>query len=233
MKVSWDKAESDLQGMDSAVVDQLKENAKWSCTVFRLRITPPTKAPTVQSCGIAPTRMADPRPRQRPHEYFLLYTQTDSEQEFEILASETFTRSRADAPGWIRGSMGSRHRFDPAERAVPSALHPGQAARLHMLACRQHERYRPCDAALRSPAISSLASSSPRRALAAVRPPRAVLAIVLYALFGILDLYIVPSAPSAYADPYAFFCPVALSSSAHVHAMFKPIMQPVLTGIAI
>ncbi|MGH3214220.1 MAG: hypothetical protein ACRDL9_06550, partial [Trebonia sp.] len=62
-----------------------------------------------------------------------------------------------------------------------------------------------------------------------------VLAIVLYALFGILDLYIVPSAAKwIWLIRYAFFCPVALVVLRLTFTRwFKPIMQPVLTGMAI
>ena len=62
-----------------------------------------------------------------------------------------------------------------------------------------------------------------------------VLAIVLYALFGILDLYIVPSAAKwIWLIRYAFFCPVALVVLRLTFTRwFRPIMQPVLTGMAI
>ena len=86
MKVSWDKAESDLQGMDSAVVDQLKENAE-----MVLHRIPPAYYPADEGAdGAVMWHRAYPHGRPAgqdggPHEYFLLYTQTDSEQEFEIL----------------------------------------------------------------------------------------------------------------------------------------------------
>ena len=61
-----------------------------------------------------------------------------------------------------------------------------------------------------------------------------VLAIVLYALFGILDLFIVPSvARWIWVIRYAVFCPVALGVLALTFTRwFKPIMQPVLSGLA-
>jgi signal transduction histidine kinase len=62
-----------------------------------------------------------------------------------------------------------------------------------------------------------------------------VLAIVLYALFGILDLYIVPSAAKwMWLIRYAIFCPGALAVLRLTFTQwFKPVMQQVLTGMAI
>jgi len=62
-----------------------------------------------------------------------------------------------------------------------------------------------------------------------------VLAIVLYALFGILDLYIVPSAAMwMWLIRYAFVCPVLLVVLRLTFTRwFKPVMQPVLTGTAV
>jgi signal transduction histidine kinase len=62
-----------------------------------------------------------------------------------------------------------------------------------------------------------------------------VLAIVLYALFGILDLYIVPSAAKwIWLIRYVFYIPVALVVLRLTFTRwFKPVMQPVLTGVAI
>jgi signal transduction histidine kinase len=62
-----------------------------------------------------------------------------------------------------------------------------------------------------------------------------VLAIVLYAVFGILDLYIVPSAAKwIWLIRYAFVIPVALLVLRLTFTRwFKPVMQPVLTGMAI
>jgi signal transduction histidine kinase len=62
-----------------------------------------------------------------------------------------------------------------------------------------------------------------------------ILAVALYALFGILDLYIVPSAAEwIWLIRYAFFCPAALAVLWLTFTQrFKPIMQPVLSGVAI
>ena len=61
-----------------------------------------------------------------------------------------------------------------------------------------------------------------------------VLAIVLYALFGILDLFIVPDvASSIWIIRYAIVCPVALAVLGLTFTRwFKPIAQPVLCGLA-
>lgn len=62
-----------------------------------------------------------------------------------------------------------------------------------------------------------------------------VLAIVLYALFGLLDLYIVPSAAKwIWLIRYAIVCPAAVAVLRLTFTQrFKPLMQPVLTGMAI
>jgi signal transduction histidine kinase len=62
-----------------------------------------------------------------------------------------------------------------------------------------------------------------------------ILAIVLYALFGILDLYIVPGVVGwIWLIRYAIFCPIALAVLCLTFTQrFKPIMQPVLSGLAI
>jgi len=62
-----------------------------------------------------------------------------------------------------------------------------------------------------------------------------VLAIVLYALFGVLDLFIVPDvAGSIWIIRYAVFCPVALAVLGFTFTRwFKPMAQPVLSGLAI
>lgn len=62
-----------------------------------------------------------------------------------------------------------------------------------------------------------------------------VLAVVLYALFGILDVFIVPGAAKwIWVIRYGIFCPVALAVLRMTFtARFKPVMQPVLSGVAI
>lgn len=62
-----------------------------------------------------------------------------------------------------------------------------------------------------------------------------ILAAVLYALFGILDLYIAPSAAKwIWVIRYAIFCPAALVVLRLTFTeRFKAIMQPVLSGLAI
>lgn len=62
-----------------------------------------------------------------------------------------------------------------------------------------------------------------------------VLAIVLYALFGILDLFIVPNvAMSIWFIRYAIFCPVALAVLGLTFTRgFKRIVQPTLAGLAV
>ncbi len=62
-----------------------------------------------------------------------------------------------------------------------------------------------------------------------------ILAVALYALFGILDLYIVPSAAEwIWLIRYAVFCPAALAVLWLTFTQrFKPIMQPVLSGTAV
>jgi signal transduction histidine kinase len=61
-----------------------------------------------------------------------------------------------------------------------------------------------------------------------------VLAIVLYALFGILDLFLVPDvARWIWVIRYAIFCPIALAVLGLTFTRwFKPIMQPVLAALA-
>jgi signal transduction histidine kinase len=62
-----------------------------------------------------------------------------------------------------------------------------------------------------------------------------VLAIVLYALFGILDLIIVPDvARSLWVIRYAIFCPIALAVlGLSFTSWFKSVMQPILCGLAV
>jgi len=62
-----------------------------------------------------------------------------------------------------------------------------------------------------------------------------ILAVLLYALFGILDLYIVPSAAKwIWLIRYAIFCPTALVVLRLTFTQrFRAIMQPVLSGLAI
>jgi signal transduction histidine kinase len=62
-----------------------------------------------------------------------------------------------------------------------------------------------------------------------------ILAVVLYALFGILDVLIVPGqAKWIWIIRYAVFCPAALAVLRLTFTQrFRPIMQPVLSGIAI
>ena len=61
-----------------------------------------------------------------------------------------------------------------------------------------------------------------------------VLAMVLYALFGILDLFIVPDvARSIWFIRYAVFCPIALIVLAVSFTQrFERVMQPVLCALA-
>jgi signal transduction histidine kinase len=62
-----------------------------------------------------------------------------------------------------------------------------------------------------------------------------ILAVVLYALFGILDVFIVPGqAKWIWIIRYAVFCPAALAVLRLTFTpRFRSIMQPVLSGIAI
>jgi signal transduction histidine kinase len=62
-----------------------------------------------------------------------------------------------------------------------------------------------------------------------------ILAVVLYALFGILDVFIVPGeAKWIWVIRYAVFCPAALAVLRLTFTRrFRPVMQPVLSGIAI
>ena len=62
-----------------------------------------------------------------------------------------------------------------------------------------------------------------------------ILAVVLYALFGILDVLIVPGeAKWIWVIRYAVFCPAALAVLRLTFSRrFRPVMQPVLSGIAI
>jgi signal transduction histidine kinase len=61
-----------------------------------------------------------------------------------------------------------------------------------------------------------------------------VLALLLYALFGILDFYIVPvDARWIWVIRYVIFCPVAVAVFGLTFTRwFKPVMQPVLAGVA-
>ena len=61
-----------------------------------------------------------------------------------------------------------------------------------------------------------------------------VLALLLYALFGILDFYIVPvGARWIWVIRYVIFCPVALAVFGLTFTRwFGPVMQPVLAGVA-
>ena len=62
-----------------------------------------------------------------------------------------------------------------------------------------------------------------------------VLAIVLYALFGILDLFIVPDVASQiWVIRYAIFCPAAVLVLGFTFTRgFKPMMQPTLSVLAV
>lgn len=62
-----------------------------------------------------------------------------------------------------------------------------------------------------------------------------ILAVVLYAVFGILDVFIVPGqAKWIWIIRYAVFCPAALVVLRLTFSQrFRPVMQPVLAGIAI
>lgn len=87
LKVSWDRAESDLDGVDPAVVVQLKHNAEEI-----LHDIPPSEHPADEGYwdGIMWHRgEAHERLREQPdgpQNYFLFYTKNRSGQEFEILA---------------------------------------------------------------------------------------------------------------------------------------------------
>src|SRR5262245_12503934 len=61
-----------------------------------------------------------------------------------------------------------------------------------------------------------------------------ILALLLYALFGILDFYIVPDvARWIWLIRYAIFCPAVLVVLGLTFTRwFKPVMQPVLSGVA-
>jgi signal transduction histidine kinase len=62
-----------------------------------------------------------------------------------------------------------------------------------------------------------------------------ILAVVLYALFGILDYFAVPGvAKWIWLIRYAIFCPTALAVLGMTFTQrFKPVMRPVLCGLAI
>jgi signal transduction histidine kinase len=62
-----------------------------------------------------------------------------------------------------------------------------------------------------------------------------ILAVTLYALFGILDVYTVPSAfARIWLIRYAIFCPAALAVLWLTFSdRFKPVMQPVLSALAV
>src|SRR5215471_21757449 len=61
------------------------------------------------------------------------------------------------------------------------------------------------------------------------------LALLLYALFGILDFYIVPvGARWIWVIRYVIFCPIALAVFGLTFTRwFRPVMQPVLAGVAV
>ena len=61
-----------------------------------------------------------------------------------------------------------------------------------------------------------------------------VLAIVLYALFGILDLFVAPDvAGKIWVIRYAIFCPIALAVLAFTFTRwFKQAMQPTLSALS-
>jgi len=61
-----------------------------------------------------------------------------------------------------------------------------------------------------------------------------ILAVLLYALFGILDFFIVPDAARwIWLIRYAIFCPAALVVLGLTFTRwFKPVMQPILAGVA-
>ena len=87
LKVSWDKAESDLDSVDPAVVLQLKHNAEEI-----LHDIPPWEYPADEGAydrvmwhrGEAHTRLEEQS--DGPQNYFLFYTANESDQEFEVLA---------------------------------------------------------------------------------------------------------------------------------------------------
>ncbi len=87
LKVSWDKAESDLGSVDLAVLVQLKRNAEEI-----LHDIPPCEHPADEGAhdgimwhrGEAHERLIGQS--DGPENYFLVYTKNGSEQAFEILA---------------------------------------------------------------------------------------------------------------------------------------------------
>ena len=100
MRVSWDNAESDLESIDPAVVDQLKLNAEQI-----LHHLPPIDHPADEGAagGIMWHRGC---PHERPagqaggpREYFLFYVKTNSSPEFEILAVRSIYQV---ASMWVR-----------------------------------------------------------------------------------------------------------------------------------
>ena len=62
-----------------------------------------------------------------------------------------------------------------------------------------------------------------------------VLAVVLYALFGILDIYVAPGATTwIWTIRYAIYCPAGLAVLGLTFTRwYKPVMQPVNAGIAV
>ena len=106
MKVSWHKAEPDLQGIDPLVVAQLKQNA-----AELLHDIPPRKH---QDDGVRDGIMwhrgaASEGPEEQsdgPQNYFLFYARSRSERGFEVLAVRSLRQVSAM---WLRLS-GDPHR---------------------------------------------------------------------------------------------------------------------------
>jgi hypothetical protein len=87
LKVSWDKAESDLDSVDPAVVVQLKENAEEILHDIPPRVYLADEGfhdGIMWHRGEAHTRLEDQA--DGPQNYFLFYAKSDSDREFEILA---------------------------------------------------------------------------------------------------------------------------------------------------
>ena len=99
LKVSWHKAEPDLESIDPLVVDQLKRNAE-----ELLHDIPPRQH---QDDGVRDGIMwhrgaAGELPEGQsdgPQNYFLFYTKGEFEQEFEILAVRSL---RQLSTRWLR-----------------------------------------------------------------------------------------------------------------------------------
>ena len=109
LKVSWDKAESDLDSVDPAVVIQLKQNAEEI-----LHDIPPWVYPADEGSydgimwhrGEAHARLED-QP-DGPQNYFLFYAKSGPDQEFEVLAVRSV---RQVSSKWLGMTMASYFPF--------------------------------------------------------------------------------------------------------------------------